>query len=383
MSKKVCLIVQNPYPRDVRIRKEAMALISKGHKVSVIALCDPKESRKEVVDGVTVYRIALPKKREGILRYLYEYSAFFLHSIFKLNKLDLQENFDVVQISTLPDFLVFCALIQKLKGRRIVLDMHEIMPEFFMSKFGVGFRHPVVRLLIFLERISLKFADAVITVNDPIKMIFQKRAIPQKAITVVMNSVDESAVKNNGKRPHANFNCVYHGTITDIYGLDTAIKSFAKACRGCRDMAFHIFGNGPELSELKELTKRLGIQQSVVFHGLISHAEVFERLAEMDLGILASRKDAFLNLSFSNKLAEYIWLKIPVACSDLDSTKYYFTDEHLLFFEAGNIDELARKIKFAYANKENVAKMAELAYEEYREHGWGVMAQRYSRVIEG
>jgi glycosyltransferase involved in cell wall biosynthesis len=382
MAKNVCLIVQHPYPKDIRVRKEAMALLSHGHTVSLIALRDRGEPKEEIVEGVNVYRIAIEKRRSGIGRYLFEYVAFFALSFLKLNMLDLKEKFDVVHINTLPDFLVFSALIQKMMGRKIVLDMHEIMPEFFMSKFGVGFEHPMVRLLLFVEKISLKFADEVVTINEPIKRIFQTRAIPNKSITVVMNTVSASTVKSNGKRTHKGFNCVYHGTLTDLYGLDTAIEGFSKVGRKFPDLIFHIIGDGPSLPQLKQLTEQLNLQQSVVFHGEMAYDKLIDLLAEMDLGILASRKDVFLNLSFSNKLAEYIYLKIPVVSSDLDATKYYFNDNHILFFKAGDADDLGNKVEFAYLNKERIHTIAELAYEHSKDFDWDVMAKQYLEVIE-
>src|SRR5262249_27730095 len=160
-----------------------------------------------------------------------------------------------------------------------------------------------------------KFADDVITINEPIKRIFQSRAIPNKPIAVVMNTVSASIVSNSVKRWHRGFNCVYHGTVTDMYGLNTAIEGFAKVSRKYSDMAFHIFGDGPSLPQLKQLTKELHLEQSIVFHGVVPHDRMIDALAEMDLGILAIRKDVFLNLSFSNKLAEYVYLKIPVISS--------------------------------------------------------------------
>jgi glycosyltransferase involved in cell wall biosynthesis len=382
MEKKVCLIVQHPYPKDIRVRKEAMALLSHGHKVSVIALSNPNEAKQEVVGDVKIYRAPIQKKRSSVPRYLFEYVTFFLFSFFKLNVLDLKERFDVIHINTLPDILVFSAIIQKLKGRRIVLDMHEIMPEFFMSKFKVGIENPMVRLLLFLERISLKYADDVITINEPIKRIFQRRAIPNKPITVVMNTMDEIAANRNGKRAHEGFNCVYHGTLSDIYGLDIAIEGFSKASKHCTDMVFHIFGEGPHFPQLKRLTEQLNLGRNVIFHGEILHDKMMEFLTEMDLGILATRKDVFLDLSFSNKLAEYIYLKIPVVNSNLDATKYYFANEHILYFEAGNVDDLSEKILFAYMNREKIERMTELAYERARDFDWAIMAQRYLKVIE-
>jgi glycosyltransferase involved in cell wall biosynthesis len=382
MAKNICLIVQARYPEDVRVRKEAMALLSKGHKVSVIALLYPDEPKHEIVEGVKVYRVGFPKKRSGTLRYIFEYATFLLLSFFKLNVLDLKENYDVIHINSLPDFLVFSAFVQKIKGRKIVLDMHEIMPEFFMSKFGKGPDHPIIRLLLIVEKISLRFADEVITVNEPIKYIFQSRAIPDKDVTVIMNTVNAAMFKEKKKMDHQGFNCVYHGTLTDMYSLDTAIEGFSKACKNYSSMYFHIFGQGPCLPQLKYLVAELNLQKSVLFHDMLPHEKMLEELSAMDLGILATRKDVFLNLSFSNKLAEYVFLKIPVISSDLDTIKYYFKDDHLLFFEAGRVEDLGRKIEFAYMNRELMQEKAEKACEHFRHFNWDVMAERYVNMIE-
>jgi glycosyltransferase involved in cell wall biosynthesis len=376
------MIVQHTYPNDVRVTKEAKTLLSHGHRVSVIALRDAHELPCEDVEGVNVYRVALSKRRAGVGRYLLEYIAFFLYSFYKLNLLDLSERFDIVHINTLPDFLVFSALIQKLKGRKIILDMHEIMPEFFMSKFGVERTHPAVRLLLLLERASLKFADDVITVNEPIKRIFQSRAIPHKPIEVVMNTVSSSTLQVCAKRFHGGFNCVYHGTVTDIYGLDVAIEGFASVSRKHHDMVFHVFGDGPSLCHLKQLTIQLGVQKSVLFHGALPYYEMMDALAEMDLGILAIRKDEFLNLSFSNKLAEYVYLSIPVISSDLDTVKYYFDDKSILFFRAGDSCDLSSKMEYAYLHREQMKERAERAHRISESFDWDCMAKKYLALVE-
>jgi glycosyltransferase involved in cell wall biosynthesis len=382
MRKRICIIVQDYYPQDVRVRKEVRALKRQGHDVYVLALHQPGLKRHEVVDGVEVYRGGFAKKRSGVLRYVAEYAAFFLFCLLRLNILDAKNQIDVVEVCTLPDFLVFSAIIQKIKGRRIVLDMHEIMPEFFMSKFKVGRKNRIVKLLTLLEKSSLRFADGVITVNEPIRKIFEKRAIPEKHIEVVMNTVDETSVTALERKAHTGFNCVYHGTITDLYGLDTAIQAFSMASRHCSDMRFHIFGNGPEAAKLRRLARDLKVEESVVFHGYVEYQEMLEKLEEMDLGILALRKDVFLNLSFSNKLAEYIYFKIPVVTSDLDSTRHYFDESHILYYEAGNVADLQSKIFFAYQNREKIRRMAEEAREKYKDMDWSVMEKRYLKVID-
>jgi glycosyltransferase involved in cell wall biosynthesis len=383
LIKRVCIVTQSHYPEDGRVRKEVRALLKKGYMVHVLSLHRAGKKRHEIVDGIEVFRGGLWKKRAGMMRYVLEYIAFFLFSLVQLNILDTRKKIDVVEVCTLPDFLVFSAFVQKMKRRRIVLDMHEIMPEFFMSKFGVGENQFIVKVLLFLEKVSLRFADGVITVNEPIRRIFEKRAIPGRHIEVVMNTVDGSSLSATEKSDHSGFNCVYHGTVTELYGLETAIRGFSLASPYARDMRFHIFGNGVEARSLKTLARDLGVGSKVIFHGFLPHQQMLKWLWEMDLGILALRKDVFLNLSFSNKLAEYIYFKIPVVTSDLDSTKYYFDESQILYYESGNVQDLSSKILFAYRNREKTTEMSEAARVKYEDIDWSVMEERYLKAIDG
>jgi glycosyltransferase involved in cell wall biosynthesis len=383
--KSVCLVVQNAYPADVRIRKYAQILQENGHRVVVLASRSRGQRYHEKVDGVDVFRVPPGKRRAGRMAYVFDYFAFFCFAFIQLNILDLKKRFDIIHVNTLPDFLVFCALIQKLAGRTVILDMHEVMPEFFMSKYSVDIRSRIVRILLFIERISMKFANRIITVNHGIRDLFEKRVMPKASVAVIMNTVDSRVVQRHEQQNHADFNCVYHGTLTDIYGLDVAIKGFARACVLLEKerMYFHIFGTGPQSDELRKLAIGLGIDKRVIFYGEIGFREIWRKLAEMDLGILACRKDVFTDLSFSNKLAEYLFLKIPVIHSDLKSIQHYFSEKEILYFKAGNIDELAEAICYACKYREAIVGRANAAFAKYASIDWGIMSRRYLDIIEG
>jgi glycosyltransferase involved in cell wall biosynthesis len=383
--KSVCLVVQNAYPADVRIRKYAQTLYESGHKVVVLASRSRGQRYHEIIEGVEVFRVPPGKRRAGKILYVFDYLAYFCFAFIQLNLLDLRRRFDVIHVNTLPDFLVFCASIQKIAGRAVILDMHEIMPEFFMSKYSVGAKSAIVRILLFIEKISMRFAGRTITVNHEIKRLLEKRVAPARPVTVIMNTVDGSVVKRHEFKTHSTFNCVYHGTLTDIYGLDVAIEGFARACgmMGKEKLCFHIFGNGPQINDLRNLAGKLGVADRTIFHGEIRFEKIWQNLAEMDLGILACRKDVFTDMSFSNKLAEYIYLKIPVIHSDLKSIQYYFNDREIKYFKAGDVKGLAEGICYAWKNGDAMEKRAKAAFEKYASIDWGIMSKRYLELIEG
>src|SRR4051812_6090774 len=164
--KSVCVVVQSVYDFDPRVKRKAEALVAAGYAVDVLAL-QPAGGRKSyVLNGVNVYTIDLGKKRGSLARYMFEYAAFFLWAFVKVPLLMRRRRYAVVDVNTLPDFLIFAPIVARWMGARLVLDMHEMTPEFYMSKYGIGERSLLVRLLKFLEKISMDFADQVITINQ-------------------------------------------------------------------------------------------------------------------------------------------------------------------------------------------------------------------------
>ena len=73
---RVCIIRQNYYPLDPRVRREAEALEMLGLEVDVICLRRPGEPRRERRGLVTVYRLPLAHATGGPLRYVFEYGVF-------------------------------------------------------------------------------------------------------------------------------------------------------------------------------------------------------------------------------------------------------------------------------------------------------------------
>src|SRR5207302_4004410 len=147
----------------------------------------PRERRGRI----TVYRLPLTHRRGGPLRYLFEYAAFMLGAALVATALQLLRHYKLIQVNTMPDALVFAALGPRLFGARVLLDLHECMPEFFATKYGVSVGHPVVRLLGLIEQTSIRFADAVITCTDPMRGRFVERGAAPDKVAVILNSSSE------------------------------------------------------------------------------------------------------------------------------------------------------------------------------------------------
>src|SRR6266481_4079658 len=161
--KSVCLVVQNVYDIDCRVRRKAEALVSAGYSVDVLALAPAHGKRAYTLDKVNVYTVSLGKKRGSLARYLYEYAAFFLWTFVRVLLMTRRRRYAFIDVNTLPDFLIFAALPGRWMGAKLILDMHEITPEFYLSKYGTAENSWLIRLVKYLEKISFDYADHVIT----------------------------------------------------------------------------------------------------------------------------------------------------------------------------------------------------------------------------
>ena len=383
--KTVCMIVQNHYDMDIRVRRKAEALVAAGYEVDVLALAasnEPKETY--TLGGVNVYALSLGKKRGSLIRYAFEYLAFFFWSFWKLSVLMGKRRYAVVDVNTLPDFLVFAGAYAKLRGAKLVLDMHEITPEFYMSKYGKSAKSLSIRLHTFIEWLSFKFADHVLTINEPINKLLEGRGLRASKTTVIMNAVDDALFASAATTSapdiagaNATFVMMYHGTLTHIYGLDISITAFGKVHQQMPGAEFWILGGGTERKSLEALAQKLGLGGKVKFIGNVLPQEVPQWLKRCDVGVLATRSDVFLEFSFSNKLSEYIIMGKGVIASRLKAIRHYFSEEAFAFFAPNDAEALAQQMIRMYGNPELRAKLVVKAKQEYAPICWDVMKQRY------
>jgi glycosyltransferase involved in cell wall biosynthesis len=384
--KSVCLVVQNVYDFDARVRRKAEALVAAGYLVDVLALRGSQEKQSYVLNGVNVRTVSLGKKRGSIARYAFEYVAFFLWALLRMTVQMPRRRYAVVDINTLPDFLVFAAVFARWMGARVILDMHEITPEFYMSKYRIGEDSRTIRLQKYLEKISFDFADQVITINQPIEDLLVSRGLSRSKSTIVMNAVDEarfSARSTASAAPNPEkFVMMYHGTLTSIYGLDIAIEAFALVHEEMPGAELWILGSGPEAGALTALAHQRGLAAKVRMVGQVASTEIPGWLIQCDVGILPIRRDVFLDFAFPNKLPEFVIMGKVVIVSRLKAIQRYFGEDALAYCEPNSSADLSRQMVRIYRDPQLRARLAAKATEEYAPIRWAVMKGRYLDLVQ-
>ncbi|HLX72676.1 MAG TPA: glycosyltransferase, partial [Verrucomicrobiae bacterium] len=232
VGKKICMLVYSFYESDNRVMRYARALVERGDLVEVIALSDGKQPAFEIVEGVSVYRIQRRERNErNKFAYLYRLLKFCVKSSLVLSRLHWKRKYDLIHVHNVPDFLVFSAWFPKVTGAKIILDIHDILPEFFANKFRKSENSLYVRLLKLIEKVSTRFANHVIISNHLWSEKAIARSIAKEKCSVFINYVDLNLFRSRRTRNDGRFIMLYHGGLQRHQGLDLAIRAFDKVCR--------------------------------------------------------------------------------------------------------------------------------------------------------
>lgn len=381
------MVVHSYYPADPRVRREAEALVGDGWSVDVVCLRSKGELATEDCGGVRVYRLPVRRHRGGGLAvYLLEYAAFFALASLWIVRLHLRRRYDVLQAHNMPDFLVFTGLIPRLLGARVVLDIHDLVPELYSLRFGAGTRHPVVELTRWVERLSVAFADHVVTAGEPFRRRLVEAGAPPAKVSVVMNSADPGLFRpvgadGAGKGGNGHFRLVYHGGLFERYGLDVAIKAVGRLREAIPGLSFDIYGEGEALADLARLVRELGLSARVRLRGYVPIDQIPGAVATADLGVVPYRRNHFNDLLYPTKAFEYIALGVPVIVSRTAAVAALFAAVPEMFFEPDDVDGLAARILALYREPEQRERVRLAASAAYSPHAWDSQRRRYVALM--
>ncbi len=379
--KRICIVRQKYWPSKNVVRN-AEALVRHGYEVDVICLRNKGGRARETIRGVNVYRLPLGFHRGNAPRYLFQYSAFFFLTSLKLAWASLRKRYDVIEIDTMPDFLVFTTLFPRLLGTKVILYMFENMPELFTSTFKTGPNHIGARVMRFLERVSAGYAHRVIVSDGiPYKRVLESHGVPGEKITVVLNVPDDEVfdIKSvSTPKGDDGFRLITHCTILKRYGVQTLIRAVPLLLKDIPELKVDVVGDGDYRLELENLARDLGVAENIHFTGSVPHDSVPYLIARADVGVVPMIADVGL----PNKLFEYFALGKPSVVSALPSIKATFDDNYVLYYQPDDEEDLAGRILELYRNPEKGASLASHAQAFYRNCNWQVMKHEYLKVYE-
>jgi len=381
---RVCMLAYSFYESDTRIRQYSMALANRGDTVDVIALKREGQSDHQVLEGVNVYRIQERQVNERRpLAYLTRIVRFLIRSGIVVARMHRERKYDVVHVHSVPDFLVFAAVVPKLRGARVILDIHDILPEFYASKFKSSRHSLTFKVLILAEKASIAFSDHTIIANQLWRERLISRSVTAEKCTAIENFPDTKMFRPIQHESDGNFRIIYPGTLNHHQGVDIALRAFARIADEIPESQFDIYGDGPDKRSLIKLSQDLGLSRRVHFHDFLPTKEIALIMAQADLAIVPKRASSgFGTEAASTKIMEFMAMGVPLVVSRTKIDTYYFDDSQVRFFESENESDLAACIVEMQRNPAARERLSRNGTWYAKNHCWENKKEIYLQLID-
>jgi glycosyltransferase involved in cell wall biosynthesis len=389
-KKHILILVENlPVPLDRRVWQEATSLARNGYEVSVIC---PRtrgyNKRYEVLEGIHIYRHFLPFEANSAVGFIFEYLCALVGQLLLAVKAYWRSPLDAIQACNPPDLLFLVAAPFKLFGVRFIFDHHDPFPELFQDKFPN--RKLLFCLIRFVERLTFRMADRVITTSEALRQVaLQRGHKPPNHVTLVRSGPDLQRLvrvsPNPALREDFRHVVLYIGIIGQQDGLDVLLHAVAWLVhqRARKDILFVVVGDGPQRIAIEELAVELRIEPYLRFTGYLSGESLFERLASADLGVCPDPKNPFNDKLSMNKVMEYMSFGLPVVQFNLTENRLLAADAAIYAGDDNDPRALAEAIVSLLDDPERRRAMGASGRQRLEsELAWSRQVAAYLRVYQ-
>jgi glycosyltransferase involved in cell wall biosynthesis len=350
VGRSVLFIVENcSVPFDQRVWQEARTVHKAGYRVTVICPRDPGQKKREILDGIEIYRHPTPPEGTGPISYLFEYAtALFWELVFSW-RVFFNSGFDIVHLSNPPDTLfVIGGLFKLLFGKKVIFDHHDICPELYEAKFGR--KGLLYNVICQLETWSIWTADIVISTNDSYRRIAIERGRKEPLrVFVVRNGPNLDRLKLVAPAPSLKRGRQYLVGYVGVIGLPEGLKYLLQAAsyiiHDCRrtDIHFGIVGSGSELANIRQLANDLNIDDYFTFTGRVPDEALLEYLNTADVCVNPDEHNPMNDSSTMIKIMEYMALGKPIVQFDLREGRLS-AEEASLYARPNDAVDFAKKV---------------------------------------
>jgi len=382
---RVAMVHLSDFRLDSRIQRQARALAERGDEVDLVCVGEREELR--VGEGVIrVHPLAAGKAAGGAGGYLRDYAGFLARALWRVSTLDARRKFDLVEVHNMPDLLTLAALLPRLRGVPVILNVHDTFPELFASKFARPPGDKLDRLLKYEERLSAALASRIVVVTDQARLRLEERGVGVACTTVVMNSPDEG-VFGPPREPvvwpeHGPLRMLYHGGLAPRFGVETVIRSFERLRESVPRLQLRVCGSGEDRDRLARLAEQIDPQRIDVSPEPVPFEQIPAELAASHIGVVPTLHDRFTELLLPVKLLEYVHMGLPVLASRLPGISSYFGADDLATFIAGDPDDLARSIESMCADPAFARRRAASATRQLSDISWDSQRARYLALVD-
>ncbi|WP_371781276.1 glycosyltransferase family 4 protein [Streptosporangium subroseum] len=392
LAGKALILVENlSVPFDRRVWQESTALRDAGWEVHVIC---PRGAKRDTeayaeIDGIRIHRYPLRAATGGPLGYLKEYGSALWHTYRLARRVG---KVDVVHACNPPDLFFLVARAMRRRGARFVFDQHDLVPELYLSRFDRG-EDFLYRAVCRMERATYRAADVVIATNESYRQVALGRGgkSPDKVFVVrsapAIERFHEVEPDESLKKGKPYLLC-YLGVMGPQDGVDYALRALAKLRdeQGRTDWHAAFVGGGDTFDAMVELSRELGLEDSVDFTGRIPDEDLVRYLSSADVCLSPDPLNPLNDVSTMNKVMEYMAMARPIVSFELREARVS-AGEAAVYAPPNDESEFAKLIALLLDDPDERRRMGELGQARVRgplswEHSRKALIAAYDSAVE-
>lgn len=253
---------------------------------------------------------------------------------------------DIVYTYSLSLLTKMC---EEVKGVRVFAERTE-HPE-----ATVAFPNPLLALSDAEIITTINHLSGLFVISNPLREYYENLGIDPSKIHVLNMTVDVERFKNIKKAACREKYIAYCGNVSNNKdGVDILIKSFALVCKKRPDIKLFIIGKTPSQTEASDnlrLIKSLGIEERIVFTGVVSSEQMPQLLKDAVVLALARPDNLQAKYGFPTKLGEYLLTENPVVVTSVGDIPLFLKDGvSALISEPSDVEMFAEKLLWALEN---------------------------------
>ena len=360
------MILQSPFPPDIRLEKEIQALNEKGFEVTLF--CNQYDKTKLVsFPGCEIERVKALFDNQFLNKIFNFPVPFNPRFLFKLISTVKKVNSPIIHAHDLP-MAIFGVIIKILFGKIIVFDMHENYPEALRAYKKKSLIERILknhRIALIIEKWVLKLSDIIIVVTEENRDRLLEDGFSSSKIKIVSNTVDLNKFGKNDIPPDYfkeqyknNFLITYTGRVSANRGLLTAVRAM-NYLKNENNVNYKllIVGEGNYLNILKSEVEENSLQNFVEFVSWPGHEKVHAYMQISNITIIPQPSNGHADTTVPHKLFEYMSQGKKILVSDSKPLKRIVEEIKCgEVFESNNPEDFANKVKVIKNSKIDYAQ---------------------------
>jgi glycosyltransferase involved in cell wall biosynthesis len=271
-----------------------------------------------------------------------------LSSIRRLKKLINRNNYDVIVLYAVPTYGLQTLYFAKKSGTPVIfraLDVSHKIRSSFLSKLIKSF-----------EKYVYTKSD-VISANNPALANYCKDLSSRTSLPKVhyppldvkhfMNQARDNDLRNSLGIRDQDKVIAYMGSFFYFSGLLDALKVFAKHKDPFPSVKLLLIGGGELDGQLRDLAKKLGVEETVIFTGMVSYKNLPKYLSLADIAINTLEPSLVANVALPNKVLQYLASGLPVVSTQLEGLASVFPESISINWESSPASVMTTALRLA------------------------------------